>query len=264
MKKKTIALQNGKGGVGKSTLSLLLADRMSRRGREIVFIDNDPQGSSTHWFLDQLNDDDYENYVSTFQRHNLLSLLEKKSSLKEVLIQLPFSEIKLIAATPEYEKAKTAFNGTPGHENLMKIRLNEIECDFQFLDTPGELSLLTNWSLSIANIIIIPIQSEMFAYKSLSLLLDKIQSAKDYLNPFIEKIYLIPNLVDLRTRSSSRAFEYLKEAYSQYMIFPDGSEEPLYIPKKAAVSNFIDEYKLHRAPDVEAVLDNILDLLEKD
>ncbi|HEY0790255.1 MAG TPA: ParA family protein [Chthoniobacterales bacterium] len=44
---KTIALVNGKGGCGKTTLSLLLGMALLRSGRRVQFIDLDPQKSLT-------------------------------------------------------------------------------------------------------------------------------------------------------------------------------------------------------------------------
>src|SRR5688572_29933979 len=44
-----VALLNQKGGVGKTTLDLQLADEWARRGYRLTLIDADPQGSSLDW-----------------------------------------------------------------------------------------------------------------------------------------------------------------------------------------------------------------------
>ncbi len=44
-----IALLNQKGGVGKTTLALHLAGEWASRGRRVLFIDADPQGSALDW-----------------------------------------------------------------------------------------------------------------------------------------------------------------------------------------------------------------------
>jgi chromosome partitioning protein len=44
-----ITLQNQKGGVGKTTLSLNLAHDLVRRGGRVLLIDADPQGSARDW-----------------------------------------------------------------------------------------------------------------------------------------------------------------------------------------------------------------------
>lgn len=44
-----IAVVGRKGGIGKTTLSVHLAGEMSARGRKVVLIDADPQGSAAQW-----------------------------------------------------------------------------------------------------------------------------------------------------------------------------------------------------------------------
>jgi chromosome partitioning protein len=46
---KIIAVCNQKGGSGKTTLSMQLAGSLARRGRKVLVVDADPQGTATRW-----------------------------------------------------------------------------------------------------------------------------------------------------------------------------------------------------------------------
>ncbi|WP_210374702.1 ParA family protein, partial [Borreliella garinii] len=50
-KPKIITIASIKGGVGKSTTSLMFTNILSRKGKKILLIDLDPQASSTSFYI---------------------------------------------------------------------------------------------------------------------------------------------------------------------------------------------------------------------
>ncbi len=44
-----ILLCNGKGGTGKTTLTVLLAHALAEAGKKVAVLDRDPQGTATQW-----------------------------------------------------------------------------------------------------------------------------------------------------------------------------------------------------------------------
>jgi chromosome partitioning protein len=51
-----VSLLNQKGGVGKTTLAISLATAIARRGRRVMLVDADPQGSSLDWMASRETD----------------------------------------------------------------------------------------------------------------------------------------------------------------------------------------------------------------
>jgi chromosome partitioning protein len=49
MTAKLIAVVNQKGGVGKSTISMLLGGTWGRQGKKVLVVDSDPQGTAAQW-----------------------------------------------------------------------------------------------------------------------------------------------------------------------------------------------------------------------
>jgi chromosome partitioning protein len=246
---RAVAFQNQKGGVGKSTLSLLVAERLAQMGRQVIFLDNDPQGNSTQWFLNRLTDAHYPLILEELQTKNLYNLLQERISPKNALLELPETTLKLLAATPNYEQAKTAFRNQPGHENLFRMLLKDLKTEALVCDTPGEFSLLTNWSLSLCDTIVIPVQTEMFAVETLPIQLERIRTARSYLNPELRQVYLLPNLFDTRLKSCHYALDFLVDHYRNILIFHE-DYQPLWIPKRAEIMGFIDSHEPVRSPEM--------------
>ena len=116
--------------VGSSDLKLLLA----QIGTKVIFLDNDPQGNSTKWFLNRLTDADYPLILEELQTKNLYNLLQERISPQNALLALPETSLKLLAATPNYEQAKTRADPSSqdkgGGAAMATLRLIELKIKF--------------------------------------------------------------------------------------------------------------------------------------
>jgi flagellar biosynthesis protein FlhG len=121
IKNKFWAVGGGKGGVGKSIVSLLLGSSLARQGKKVVLVDADLGGSNLHTLAGI--------------RYPLCTLADfisrKVENIEEVLIDTPVDNLKLICGADD-------ILGIANPKNTQKTRLfnhlKKLEADFILLD----------------------------------------------------------------------------------------------------------------------------------
>jgi chromosome partitioning protein len=93
---KIIALLNEKGGTGKSTVATNLASALHRRGRRVVLIDADPQGTTRDWRSASPDGIDLPPVVALDRPEMLQSLASIQADL--AIIDTPAKAEKMTAA----------------------------------------------------------------------------------------------------------------------------------------------------------------------
>jgi chromosome partitioning protein len=93
---KIIALLNEKGGTGKSTVATNLASALHRRGRRVVLIDADPQGTTRDWRSASPDGIDLPPVVALDRPEMLQSLASIQAEL--AIIDTPAKAEKMTAA----------------------------------------------------------------------------------------------------------------------------------------------------------------------
>lgn len=149
-----IAIQNFKGGVGKTTTSVHLAQYLSQSGLRALLVDCDPQASSTAAF--GLLPDDEIDLETTLYPY----LIGEERSLHYAVRRTYWDGLSLIPANlqlygAEYELAETAKRG--GLEILNQgIKTIADDFDVIILDPPPALGMISLNVLHAANAMIIP------------------------------------------------------------------------------------------------------------
>ena len=161
-----IMFGNFKGGVGKTTNSIMTAYELAKKGYSVLVCDLDPQSNSTQllsrtYYLQ--NDEPL-----TIEKTLMVALQEKdlSSAIVKVMdnlfllpsnkdfVQYPdFLELTIPATTPEYKKERISY--------FSKL-LKEFEDQFDFIifDVPPTLSVFTDTALFASNQIVIVLQTQ--------------------------------------------------------------------------------------------------------
>lgn len=193
-----IAIVNQKGGVGKTTTVANLGAALALQGRRVALVDLDPQGNlSTH--LD-------------------VEVPEGEASSYGVLCEgVPFGAALRPTRTPglfvlpadlDLSGAEMELAAAIGRESILRDALDawaadqpaDEAFDYVIFDCPPSLGLLSVNGLVAAREVFITLQTEFFALKGMSKLVEIVQLLKRRLNPELEISGIVGCLYDSRLR----------------------------------------------------------------
>lgn len=200
----TIAISNQKGGVGKTTTAINLGACLALAGKRTLIIDIDPQANTTSGLGLPTN---LENTIySALINERLESDTIRQTSIDHLFIipsdiNLSGAELELVNATNREYRLK----------NLVKNL--DPKFDFILIDCPPSLGLLTINSLSAADSVIIPLQTEYFALEGLGKLMNTINSIRDTFNSSLEVEGLLFTMFDKRTSLSNQVMDEINNNY---------------------------------------------------
>lgn len=172
-----IAISNQKGGVGKTTTAVNIADALTHLNYSVLFLDLDPQHNATNTYGAKIDG------VAT-----MVDVLKKDCSIEEAIQKMPLGDI--VAGDSLLAQEEPYFNTQKAREHILTKILKSVEdkYDFIIMDTPPNLGIYMINALTAANGVIIPIKAEQYAIDGLALLIDTINEVIEILNNDL-KIY---------------------------------------------------------------------------
>ena len=190
MNKRTVAIANQKGGVGKTTTAINLATELASLNKKVLLIDFDPQGNCTSG-------------LGIKTKNNILTIYDviMGANINKVIIKTKIDNCFVIPANIDLTGATIELVNKEKREFFLKsaIEMGKLNFDYIFIDCPPSLGLLTLNSLVASGSVLIPIQTEFFALEGLSQLINTINLVKKNFNPtlYIEGVLL--TMLDRRT-----------------------------------------------------------------
>lgn len=203
-----IAFVNQKGGVGKTTTVQNVGAGLARIGRRVLIIDLDPQANLTEGY--GVNPDEVEKSV--------YNLLMGTDVLPAVAVKIN-ENLMLAPACIDLAGAEVELLSLPGKEHRLRKALETVlDYDYILIDCPPSLGQLTLNGLTAAQEVIIPIQSQFYAFKALKKLIETVDMVKQWSNPELEISGIVATLYDARKSLSKDVVAQLQEYFGDKLF----------------------------------------------
>ncbi len=239
----TISIANFKGGVGKTTTAMTLAQGLTLLGHRVLVIDTDPQGSLSTLF-GILPD------TEVAEEDTILHLaLGIETSIRSAIRSTYWSGIDLVAAAPCLFGAEFALPARQTQEpdfqfwNVLNLGIDDVrgEYDVIIIDSPPSLSYITINALMASNGIVMPLPPNALDYASASQFwnlfsdLSNEMLTKRGLDKEFDFIHVLLSRVDATESTSDIVRTWIQATYKEKVL-------PVEIPKTAVTSSASAEF----------------------
>ena len=194
----TIAILSQKGGTGKTTMTRTLTDVFGRLGLDVLAVDADPQGNLSDYFDTEPD------------AHPTLAEVLQGQVRAADAIHGP-----VIPANMRLAEAELALAGKIGREVTLRSALRDLkrQKDMILIDCPPTLGLLTVNALVAADYAVLSTEAQYFSLQGVEQAMEVVDLARDSLNPGLELLAVVLNIVNMRTKHARQTLEALRERF---------------------------------------------------
>lgn len=209
---KILTIASQKGGVGKSTTCVNLGIGLVRKGKKVLLIDADAQGSMTAC-LGIAEPDELD--------ITLVTLMEKIVNdepweMNEGILHHE-EGVDFLPANIELAGLETTLVNVMSRETILRQYTEKIResYDFILIDTMPSLGMVTINALVAADSVLIPVESAYLSVKGLQQLVKTIGRVHRHLNGNLKIEGILLTKVDRRTNYAKDISEKLRNAYGE-------------------------------------------------
>ena len=198
---KIISITNQKGGVGKSTTAINLADVLIHAGNSVLLVDTDPQCNSSI------------TYQADTSAIGMYEIMEESCNVEDAIQTTNLGDI--IASNPLLVNSELKYASSLSKYKVLYRALKKIKenYDYIIIDTPPNLGIFMSSALIASDGVIIPITVGQYAIHGCQEVIQNIESIREDYNPNL-KIYGVLLTMFDTSSNNDKAFkdnEMLKE-----------------------------------------------------
>jgi chromosome partitioning protein len=229
-----VAIANQKGGVGKTTSAINLAQALALQDLKILLVDLDPQGNATQGVGIPLES----------IQASISDLIRDRNFHVEGAIYKG-DGLDLIPATPMLSRVEREMASMTNSELRLSQRLQPLRSQYSLIvvDTPPTFGPLMNSALNAANQIIVPVDSSYFALMGIKELMAEVEEIQRGTNPTLSVLGYLLTLAD-PTNIANQTWETLISNFGS-VVFETKIRRSVKLKEAPAFGKTI----FHHAPD---------------
>ncbi len=269
-----LCVTNAKGGTGKTTVAINVAGALNERGRDVLFVDIDPQGNATEGLgmaeaydsnpptlFDALTDPTKRSAVNDLiVEHDEMDVLPANIDLLHAEHELTIADLmdKLSGDHPEAVRAleSQAINTkrkhiSPGYAmGALDAALSALETDYDYIivDSPPFYGKLTDASIYATQNVLIPALTEATSERAIELLIEQVAALEDHANITVDTVGIVANRVE-QTKEDDMMIDWFNAVFDGHPVWEVRKRVALQRAFSAGKSIF--DY--HQPVDMEAV-----------
>jgi len=271
-----LCVTNSKGGTGKTTVAINVAGALNRRGRDVLFVDMDPQGNATEGLglvsaydaqpptlFDALTDPARRDVVNDLVvEHPEMDVLPANIDLLQAEQELTIAELVARMGTrPDLEPgiaalSEMAINVGPAYADEPHalgsldavLAALDREYDYVVVDSPPFYGKLTDTAIYATQHVLVPALTEASSERAIELLIDQIAALERQANVEVSTVGVVANRVE-KTNEDRTMLRWLEEVFDDFPIWE--------VRKRVALQRAFTEgtsiFEYEESVDMEAV-----------
>jgi chromosome partitioning protein len=233
---KVIAIANQKGGVGKTTTAINLAGSLAEQGFRILCVDMDPQANLTVGLGINLR-----NVESSMAE----ALIDPAVKLDEIILPTQTAGVDVAPSTIDLSATENVLFSAIGREYALREALAASAVDnydYILIDCPPTLGLLTLNALVASDGVIIPVQTQYYALKGFTALMNVITQIRTKgLNTKLRVLGLLPTFYDGRTLLGRDMLQEMRDL-GEHHIFENMIKQTVKLGEAPLVGRPVTSY----------------------